>query len=133
MRGYSFRTFDAEECTPNGDACPEADRLQGTRIAIASVELRIPLLGTEQFGLLNFPYLPTEVALFTDAGLAWNSDDPPVFAFERDTSERVPVFSTGVSLRMNLLGYIVLEPFFVYPFQRPERGWHFGLQLAPGW
>jgi hypothetical protein len=45
----------------------------------------------------------------------------------------VPVFSTGISARMNLFGYLVLETYYAYPFQRPEKGGHFGLQLNPGW
>jgi hypothetical protein len=34
---------------------------------------------------------------------------------------------------MNLFGYLVLETYYAYPFQRPEKGGHFGLQLNPGW
>jgi hypothetical protein len=45
----------------------------------------------------------------------------------------VPVFSTGVSARMNVLGYLVFEAYYAYPFQRPEKGAHFGFVLSPGW
>ena len=140
VRGYSFNSFDNDECnepseiTPGG-SCAVTARLQGTRVALASAELRVPLFGTEQIGLINFPYLPTEIALFTDAGLAWNEGDNPfdLLKFERDTTERVPVISAGASARFNLLGYLVFEVFYAYPFQRPEKGAHFGFQLAPGW
>jgi hypothetical protein len=43
------------------------------------------------------------------------------------------VVSAGLSTRLNLLGYAVLEIYYAYPFQRPEKGWHFGFNLAPGW
>ena len=102
---------------------------------MASAEIRLPLLGTEALGLLNFPYLPTELTLFSDAGLAWNEGDNPfdLLTFERTSSKRVPVVSVGTSARFNLLGYMVFEIFYAYPFQRPEKGAHFGFQLAPGW
>ncbi len=134
IRGYSFSSLEPGECTPNENGlCAEVERLRGTRLALASAELRIPLLGTESFGLLNFPYLPTEVAFFADAGVAWNPNDPPELKFERRTAERVPVVSAGVSTRFNLFGYTVLEIFYAYPFQRPDKGAHFGFQIVPGW
>lgn len=135
VRGYDTGSFDATECSNSREAsCPEFDRLIGSKIAVASAELRIPLFGTEEFGLLNFPFLPTEISPFFDAGLAWNANDNVVFGFERDGDNfRVPVFSTGVSARMNVLGYLVAEMYYAYPFQRPDKGWHFGFNIAPGW
>jgi Tol biopolymer transport system component len=135
VRGYSQESFRVQECSPDPAAqgCPEFDRLVGTRVALASLEFRIPVFGVPEFGLLNFPYLPLEVSPFVDAGLAWTADESPVFAFERRSIERVPVFSTGVSARINILGYIVMEAYYAYPFQRPERGAHWGFHFAPGW
>ena len=49
------------------------------------------------------------------------------------TLKRVPVFSAGISARMNILGYMVLEAYYAYPFQRPQKGAHFGFVLSPGW
>ncbi|CAN5857265.1 DPP IV N-terminal domain-containing protein [soil metagenome] len=134
VRGYSSGSFDADECTQTEvSSCPEFERLNGSRLAAASVELRIPLLGTEQFGLLDGGgFLPVEVALFGDAGAAWDSDDEVEWTFDRDTIERVPVFSAGATARMNLLGSAVVELYYAYPFQR-DIGWEFGFQLAPGW
>ena len=133
VRGYGFRSFDETECSTARNSCPEYDRLLGTHIALASAELRVPLLGPKVLALVNFPYLPTEVSFFTDAGLAWTKDDLPVLKFKTNTSDRVPVVSAGVSTRFNLFGYMVFEVFYAYPFQRPEKGAHFGFQLSPGW
>lgn len=154
VRGYSFNSLEPNECTQMIDgSCAETSRLYGTRIALASAEVRLPLLGGSGFGLINFPYLPTELNLFFDAGLAWNSTDNffDLLKFDRDgitdasftledgstvqgrVAERIPVFSTGVSTRFNLFGYTVLEIFYAYPFQRPQKGAHFGFQLIPGW
>ena len=141
IRGYSFSSFDnLDECTPTpAGICAEQNRLLGTRMATASIELRVPLLGTESFGLLNFPYLPTEVSFFLDGGVAWTADEAPVIPpvsewFKSSRSaERIPVLSTGVSTRVNLFGYTVLEIFYAKPFQRPIKGNHFGFQIIPGW
>ncbi|GAB5520921.1 MAG: basic secretory protein-like protein [Rhodothermales bacterium] len=141
VRGYNLNSFGQNECTPASgnprySSCAEFERLFGTHYAMASAELRVPFLGTEDLGIVKFPYLPTEISLFTDAGLAWDEGTNPfdLLAFERETtSERIPVVSSGVSARMNVLGYIILEVYYAYPFQRPERGAHFGFQLVPGW
>ena len=135
MRGYAIESFDAGlECPQSGQNCPAFDRLVGTRIGVASLEYRIPLIGTEELGLLNFPFLPTEIAPFLDVGVAWDSQRSPEFSFERNSSKsNIPVASAGLSTRFNILGYVVLEAYYAYPFQRPEKGWHFGFNLAPGW
>jgi hypothetical protein len=39
----------------------------------------------------------------------------------------------GITSRMNILGYIILEIYYANPFQRPERGAHWGFNIAPGW
>ncbi|NND71429.1 MAG: peptidase S9, partial [Rhodothermales bacterium] len=126
VRGYSFSSFD-----PNEDF--SFNNLLGSRIAVASAEVRIPLLGTKNFGILNFPYLPTEVSFFADGGLAWTKEDGPNFEFSRRPQERSPVVSTGVSTRFNMFGYTVLEFYYAYPWQRPDKGAHFGFQIIPGW
>jgi Tol biopolymer transport system component len=137
IRGYEWGSFDGSECTVVEDEtdlpCPEFDRLFGSRIGVASVEFRIPLIGVEELGLINFPFVPVEVSPFIDAGVAWNGGDTPSFEFARRSVDRIPVFSAGVSARMNIFGYIVLESYWAYPFQRPQKGGHFGFQLAPGW
>jgi Tol biopolymer transport system component len=136
VRGYSATSFDASECTissANPNACPEFDRLVGSRIAAASVELRIPFLGNEQLGLIRTPLFPIDVAPFVDAGVAWAKGDTPSFTFATRSPDRIPVVSAGVSARANLVGYAVLEIYYAHPFQRPDKSWVLGFQLAPGW
>lgn len=136
VRGYSSGSFDLAECSAepkNPEACPEFDRLIGSRIAVTNLEFRVPLFGNENFGLINFPFLPTELSVFLDGGLAWSGGQKVKLEFRRRTTERVPVFSTGVSMRVNLLGYLIMETYLAYPFQRPDKGWHFGFQIAQGW
>lgn len=133
VRGYSFFTFDPIECGASVRECPVFNRLVGSRIATTSLEVRVPLLGSRQLGLINFPFLPTELVLFADGGTAWSSENPVNFALERESNDRIPVFSTGVSARVNVLGFAVVELMGVFPFQRPDKGWHFDFQLSPGW
>ena len=140
VRGYAFESFEPEECeltsTEPGSvagSCAGFDRLFGHRLAVANLEMRVPVLGTPQFGLLNFPFLPTEFVLFADAGLAWNSLDEVDFDFVRSGGKRVPVFSAGASARFNIFGFLILEAYYAYPFQRPDKGAHWGFLLSPGW
>jgi Tol biopolymer transport system component len=134
VRGYNSRSFDQAECASE-EGCPSLARLRGTRFALGSAELRVPLFGTEALGLINFPYLPTELSLFTDAGVAWTSQDYTEFEFSNAAGNRArPVVSSGVSGRFNVLGYIVVEGYWAYPYQRPAKDegvW--GFTLRPGW
>lgn len=134
VRGYNYNNLDfAAECKDAN--CMVYRRLYGTRAALSSVEIRLPLLGTETLGLLNFPYLPVELVGFADAGMAWNAGDRPLdlLKFERDSVERIPVVSVGPAVRLNVLGYLIFEIYYAYPFQRPDKGGHFGFQILPGW
>ncbi len=133
IRGYGFSSFDPQECGTDPGACPVFDRLVGSRTAIGSAEVRLPVLGVRELGLFSFPYLPTDLIAFVDGGMAWSSDEPPVFDFDRESSERIPVFSTGLSTRVNVLGALILELSYAFPFQRPNKGWHFDFQISPGW
>jgi len=136
VRGYGAGSFDPNECTDVGNvagACPEFDRLVGSKLAVVNAEFRVPLFGAEEFGLLGAGFLPVELALFADGGTAWTSDDTPKLEFQRRSIERIPVFSAGASLRVNLFGALIGEIYYAYPFQRPDKGAHVGFQLAPGW
>ena len=134
VRGYNYNSFDfASECRDAN--CMVYTRLFGTRAALTSFEVRVPLFGTETLGLINFPYLPVELVGFADAGMAWNAEDRllDMLKFERDTIERVPVVSVGPAVRLNVLGYLIFEIYYAYPFQRPDKGAHVGFQILPGW
>jgi Tol biopolymer transport system component len=136
VRGYSSESFDPAECTvsaTNPSACPEFDRLVGSRVLAAGVELRIPLFGSDQLGLIRSPLFPIEIAPFIDAGVAWGRGDNPSFEFATRSTERVPVFSAGITARANLFGFAVVEAFYAHPFQRPDKDWVLGFQFAPGW
>lgn len=136
VRGYSAYSYDLGPCTGGNDysECPEFDRLLGSRLGVMNVELRLPLLGTEQYGLINFPYLPADLVAFFDGGVAWTAGDYPELRWDRNSpTERVPVFSAGGAARVNLFGLLVMQFYYAYPFQRPGYGWDWGFVIAPGW
>jgi WD40 repeat protein len=132
VRGYSYGSFDAAECNPVPDdpnACPVFDQLLGSRIVVASAELRFPLLGALGIGSGYYGAFPIEFAVFGDGGLAWDSaHDPSVLG----SGNRDPVFSAGAGLRINLLGFAVAEVDLVRPFDRPGKGWVWQFELQPG-
>ncbi len=129
LRGYSTGSFTASECTPSATgSCEAYDRLLGSRMLVGNLEFRFPLL--RPFGVKSAMYgpVPIEVALFTDAGVAWTTSDRPSFA----GGDRKPVASAGVTLRANLFGFAVGQFDFARPFQRPGRGWVWSFSLSPG-
>ncbi len=136
IRGYRYDSFTARECAigaQNPDQCPVYDRLVGSKIALLNLEYRIPLLGNENFGLVNFPYLPTELFLFFDGGTAWTGSQKPVLKWSTDSLERIPVFSLGAGVRVNFMGYMIVEGYVAHPFQRPQKDWVTGIYISPGW
>ncbi len=135
IRGYAADTFSRRECsiTISGSNCPEVNRLYGHRLAVANVELRFPFTGVEEFGFINFPYIPIELTAFSDIGMAWDSEQPANWRWSRDSPDRIPVASSGFSARFNILGVAILEAYYAYPWQRPSKGWHWGFHLAPAW
>ena len=157
IRGYGYGSFGPEECLQTAtSSCPALDRLFGSRVIVGNAEFRIPLFGTPEFGLINFPFIPLEVSPFFDAGVSYSGAQNPDFRFSRTGSstvgadctnpsatdgssqfivctDRIPVFSSGISMRANVLGYLILEAYMAHPFQRPARNWVWGFQLSPGW
>jgi len=145
VRGYSFRSFDRNTCEFQ-QRCVLED-LYGTRVALGSAEFRVPLLGPEALGLSTFKYVPTDLVLFADAGVAWTSESfgsslrdvalrtsiPGEQSSNLSESVRArPVTSAGLSARVNLLGAVVFEAFYARTFQR-QQPWDFGILLRPGW
>jgi Omp85 superfamily domain/WD40-like Beta Propeller Repeat len=133
-RGYDPYSIDPIECVaPAGSSlCPVFDRLVGTRLAAGSLEVRAPLLGTREYGLIDAPFVPTEIFAFGDVGAAWSDDDEVSWTYDTDTLERVPVFSVGLGLRI-LLSYIPIEVYAAKPFQRPDEELVYGFNIIPGW
>jgi Tol biopolymer transport system component len=141
VRGYDVGSFDASDCIPSTvSSCPQFDRLEGSRMLVANLEFRFPLL--RPFGATQGMYgpVPVEVAFFADGGLAWNSLQQATIATSILGVSQLPhpfnwrdgVASAGVALRVNLFGFAIGQFDFAHPFQRPGRGWVFQFNLNPG-
>jgi len=145
IRGYG-REDVAESCAPTlPEGGPECDlyfdELAGTRIALANLELRMPIIRQLVVGnTLGLP--PVEGFVFADAGTAWGRvvggageiiETSPTFrrGIQSELSERGIVTSAGVGARVNLFGYFIVEGVYVNAFER-ERGWHWQFSLQPG-
>jgi len=146
IRGYEAQTFNTGtgKIPTNGFTI---DQLSGNRLAVANFEVRLPFTGPERLSQVKSRFLFTELNLFFDAGLAWNAGDQIKFqsgpdAIGKDATgatiynpnQRVPATSAGVSVRVNIFGYFVLEPYLAYPFNRTDIAKPvFGLGFTPGW
>lgn len=133
--------------------------LMGSRMAVANIELRLPFTGPAKLAAVKSDFLFTDLNLFFDAGLAWSKGNKivgglderpiveqlgpdgqpmldqngqPIMGYDRNY--RVPVFSAGVSLRVNLFGAMILEPYYAVPFVKSKSKFGtFGLNFTPGW
>ena len=48
--------------------------------------------------------------------------------------QSTPLYSTGISARVNFFGQLIIEPYYAIPLR--ENGWklgNFGLNFIPGW
>ncbi|MEA2166553.1 MAG: hypothetical protein QOK37_4680 [Thermoanaerobaculia bacterium] len=134
IHGYNINSIGFDECVggTGGNSCPVFDRLVGSRIGVANLEVRLPLFGNKQFGLLS-GFVPTELFGFADVGAAWTKSESLKVRFAKNNAtDRVPVTSVGAGLRI-LLAYIPIELYAAKPFQRPQRQWVTGFNIIAGW
>src|SRR5690606_33310510 len=111
------------------------NQIYGSRILVGNVEWRIPLTGPERLARFKSNLIFTQLALFADAGVAWNSSSKPSFKQIAETPEdRIPLLSAGLSLRANLLAAIIVEAYYALPWRADHvaKG-VFGLDFTPGW
>jgi outer membrane protein assembly factor BamA len=129
VRGYDSGSFTSDECGPAQAApsCPVFDQLIGNRLAVANLELRLPLFGA--LGVVRTPRAPpVEVAAFYDAGVAWTQSEKADFL----GGSRRPVTSEGVALRANIFGLAIGELAYVHPNDRPAKNWILAFNLKSG-
>jgi hypothetical protein len=127
IRGYKIGSLETEECIGGAPGtCPVFDRLVGSRIGVANLEVRTPLLGP--LGVVSSFGLPVELVGFVDAGTAWGAGERASWL----GGERDGVSSHGVSLRFNLLGFAIGQLSFVHPNDRPRKNWLWEFSFVQG-
>ncbi|MGZ3945466.1 MAG: tolB protein precursor [Mucilaginibacter sp.] len=160
IRGYEAQTFYSGNNKNPTNNFTIGD-LSGQRLAMANFEVRLPFTGPEKLSAIKSKVFFSELNFFCDAGLAWSQGDKIEFktnpsitgytplidpatnqqALDQDgkplfnpTYSKVPAFSAGISLRVNLFGYFILEPYLAWPINRTDIGKPvFGLGFTPGW
>ncbi|SKB41928.1 DPP IV N-terminal domain-containing protein [Daejeonella lutea] len=143
--GYLIRGYEANSFYKNGTATTggyDINQLVGSRVAVANFEVRLPFTGPAKLAQIESKFLFSDLNLFFDMGMAYDSDSKVAFKKKPGMvgtgagayPERVPAMSAGISLRVNVFGYFVLEPYYAIPFQRTDvNAGVFGLVFAPGW
>lgn len=146
VRGYYGRSLDRQL-----DKGVDINQLIGTRMAVASFEVRLPFTGPKKLALIKSGFLFTDLAWFIDVGGSWKggllgskvkTETPstntqyliPSSSTIVDRFRYDPVGSTGISLRVNVFGYLIVEPYFALPIHSGgfQKG-GFGFNLVPGW
>ena len=135
VRGYDVNSFTAAECgtvtshIATIGQCPVFDQLIGSRVGVANLEVRVPLLGLFNRRNLYGP-IPVELIGFSDWGVAWTATEKANFLGGDGT--RHVVQSYGAGARINVLGFAVVEIDYLKPRDRPQKGWSWVFNFSPG-
>lgn len=133
VRGYEAASFYTHQQI--GDEVLTVNQLTGSRILVSNLEIRLPFTGPRRLALIKSGLLFTELAGFLDGGLAWTQKSRPVWTLDPDKpgEQRFPVFSTGLTMRINVFGALILETYYAFPLQRDNvSSGVFGLNFSPG-
>ncbi|MEO7086438.1 MAG: BamA/TamA family outer membrane protein [Gemmatimonadaceae bacterium] len=128
VRGYDRNSAFYLSCPvigANPTNC-SAVQLLGSRVAVANVELRFPLVRHIELGFAPVSLPPVDGLFFYDAGLAW-SHGQTVYGYRPSILDsdkaRYPLRSYGAGLRVNLFNYAILRWDFAIPLdQAGHRG-----------
>ena len=126
LRGYDRVNALNFGCQPTIGAsagCSNAELL-GSRAAVASAELRFPLIRRFELGVLPVQLPPVDGAVFFDAGIAWASGQTATLkrpATYNADKQRYVLRSYGYSIRLNLFNFALLRWDYAIPLDRPER------------
>ena len=148
IRGYTANSMINHECygrvsdysrlyggsRTGSTGCGDLDQLMGARIAVGNVELRFPLTQSLRLGILPIALPPIEMAVFYDAGLAWQNGSQ--LKWKRQAGDdfvavRAPLQSWGASIRMNLLGAAVLRFEYAQPLTRTYDQGYWTVSFGP--
>jgi Tol biopolymer transport system component len=131
VRGYnSVRA--SEVLAANGYSTQD---LLGSKVFVSNFEVRVPFTGPERLALIKSKLFFSDLNFFVDGGIAWDDFSElgiPGSGEGNPKLEAKPFFSAGASVRINLFGALILEPYYAFPLMKDTRG-VFGLNIQPGW
>ena len=113
--------------------------LNGDQIGLFNFEARLPLTGPKKLALIDFQSIPSDLNFFFDYGRIFSSTlvdiDESDLVSKQKINPKKPVLSTGISLRVNVLGYLIVEPYLAVPYFNGQKqsvitGFNF---MVAGW
>ena len=118
------------------------EQMLGSKMFMGNFEVRLPFTGLERLSIIKSRYFFSDLALFFDAGVAFDEFDHfsegELIVIGTDQNGPITeylkpafVMSAGVALRINLMGALIVEPYYAWPIQKETRG-VFGLNIIPG-
>ncbi|HAN17832.1 MAG TPA: tolB protein precursor [Bacteroidales bacterium] len=138
VRGYNFDAF-YKSYESEIDDILDINTLTGSKIAVMNAEIRYPFTGPKRFALIKSGIFFTDIVLFLDGGVSWDKDRLPWlessdvrYFWNPNPNYHTPVYSAGASLRINLFGYMVLEPYIAKPFQLENVPFTTGFIISGG-
>jgi Tol biopolymer transport system component len=136
VRGYDKSNFTGFECTSfiGGSSTCNTAQLVGSRVAVANLELRFPLIRRFDLGSLPVGLPPVEGLVFFDAGLAWNAGQTVTWSRPDNYDfhlQRYPLRSYGVGLRVNLFNIAILKWDYAKPLDVEGRKANWTFSVGP--
>ena len=126
VRGYDRNSTFYLSCPvigANPTNC-SAVQLLGSRVAVANVELRFPLVRRVELGFLPMSLPPLDGLFFYDMGLAWSRGQSVSASRPMGydvNNQRYPLRSYGAGLRLNLFNYAIVRWDYAIPIDQPNR------------
>jgi outer membrane protein assembly factor BamA len=130
LHGYGVGSFSRAECaggTAASARCAVFDSLIGSRMLVANLEVRAPLVGLFR-GDLQYGRVPIDIAMFMDAGVAWTHATRPTFL----GGTRDVLRSVGGAMRLNTFGFFILEVSAARALDRADRQWQWQIGIRQG-
>ncbi len=131
IRGYSYSAMYESMMATNGQSLWYTD-LIGSKMLVSNFEVRIPFTGPERLALIKSNMFYSDLNIFFDAGLIWNSNNSVSLKRQANRQIRYPIFSTGISSRINLFGQIIIQPYYAFPLSLKTGRGYFGINFFPG-
>ena len=152
VRGYNY-VLDQNPFNNPGNI--DIGQMLGSKIGMFNAEIRMPFTGPKSLALISSKFILSDLALFFDSGMVFDefshlSDGEELFVVQRDDNGGIstdaqgnPIYSNqlvkpelamsvGASIRVNLFGALILEPYLAWPLQ-PNTSAQFGFNIVPGW
>ncbi len=133
VRGYGNNTLiNYMQTTGNSQI---AYQMTGSQLAVFNAEIRLPFIGIDRLALIPSKWFFADLNAFFDAGLAWHTYDRIDLTNRVGTDNvHTPIYSAGISARINLFGQMIVEPYAALPLSlKGYNGISFGINLMSGW